>query len=131
MASLVIGALLQLVAAASTPPAEDSGGVLAQDARNPHLFSWKGRPTVLVGAPDHYGAILNLDFDYREYLDLPFDAVMGCVGSLRNCLRGGCNPSRVWGLGFCPMFSTVRPSLSRWGSRSRVPWGWVQRAIGA
>ena len=70
MAPLVIGALLQLVAAASTPPAEDSSRVLAQDARNPHLFSWKGRPTVLVGAPDHYGALLNLDFDYRAYLDL-------------------------------------------------------------
>jgi hypothetical protein len=36
---------------------------------NPHLFQWRGQPTVLVGSTEHYGAVLNLDFDYRTYLD--------------------------------------------------------------
>ena len=35
---------------------------------NPHYFLWRGRPTVLVTAAEHYGAVLNPDFNYRKYL---------------------------------------------------------------
>ncbi|MEJ5342058.1 MAG: DUF6298 domain-containing protein [Thermogutta sp.] len=35
---------------------------------NPHYFLWRGRPTVLIGSGEHYGAVLNLDFDYVRYL---------------------------------------------------------------
>jgi hypothetical protein len=33
------------------------------------LFLWQGKPTVLITSAEHYGAVLNLDFDYRKYLD--------------------------------------------------------------
>jgi hypothetical protein len=36
---------------------------------NPHYFLWQGRPTVLIGSGEHYGALMNLDFDYRKYFD--------------------------------------------------------------
>jgi hypothetical protein len=36
---------------------------------NPHYFLWGGRPTILITSGEHYGAVLNLDFDYRRYLD--------------------------------------------------------------
>src|SRR5437870_3161096 len=36
---------------------------------NGHYFFWRGKPTVLVGSGEHYGAVLNLDFDYAKYLD--------------------------------------------------------------
>jgi hypothetical protein len=36
---------------------------------NPHYFQWRGRPTILITSAEHYGAVLNLDFDYRKYLD--------------------------------------------------------------
>jgi len=36
---------------------------------NPHYFLWRGKPTVLITSGEHYGAVLNLDFDYRKYLD--------------------------------------------------------------
>jgi hypothetical protein len=36
---------------------------------NPHYFLYRGRPTVLVGSGEHYGAVINPDFDYRRYLD--------------------------------------------------------------
>ena len=36
---------------------------------HPHLFQWRGETTVLVGSTEHYGAVLNLDFVYRTYLD--------------------------------------------------------------
>jgi hypothetical protein len=35
---------------------------------NPHYFFWRGRPTVLIGSTEHYGAVLNGDFDYTKYL---------------------------------------------------------------
>jgi hypothetical protein len=36
---------------------------------NPHYFLFRGRPTVLITSGEHYGAVLNLDFDYVRYLD--------------------------------------------------------------
>ena len=36
---------------------------------NPHYFLWRGQPTILITSAEHYGAVLNLDFDLRKYLD--------------------------------------------------------------
>jgi len=36
---------------------------------NPHYFLFRGQPTVLIGSTEHYGAVLNLDFDYVKYFD--------------------------------------------------------------
>ena len=36
---------------------------------NPHYFLFRGKPTVLITSGEHYGAVLNLDFDFRPYLD--------------------------------------------------------------
>ena len=35
---------------------------------NPHYFSWRGKPTVLITSAEHYGALINLDFDFPTYL---------------------------------------------------------------
>ena len=35
---------------------------------NPHYFAFRGKPTVLITSAEHYGAVLNKDFDYRRYL---------------------------------------------------------------
>src|SRR5262245_58359769 len=37
---------------------------------NPHYFLWRGKPAVLITAGEHYGAVMNLDFDYVRYLDV-------------------------------------------------------------
>jgi hypothetical protein len=42
---------------------------LQVDSANPHYFSFRGHPTVLITSGEHYGAVLNLDFNYRLYLD--------------------------------------------------------------
>lgn len=34
---------------------------------NPHYFQWHGRPTVLITSGEHYGALMNLDFDFARY----------------------------------------------------------------
>jgi hypothetical protein len=36
---------------------------------SPHYFLFAGRPTVLITSGEHYGAVLNADFDYKRYLD--------------------------------------------------------------
>src|SRR5438093_311696 len=48
--------------AAGAPP-------LALHPENPHYFVFRGKPAVLVTSGEHYGAVLNLDFDFVPYLD--------------------------------------------------------------
>ena len=50
---------------------------LAIHPENPHYFLWRGKPAILIGSGEHYGALLNLDFDYRKYFDtLAADGMM-------------------------------------------------------
>ena len=35
---------------------------------NPHYFIYKAKPTILVTSAEHYGAVMNPDFDYKIYL---------------------------------------------------------------
>ncbi len=37
--------------------------------KNPHYFLFRGKPTILIGSTEHYGAVMNLDFNYIAYLD--------------------------------------------------------------
>ena len=41
---------------------------LALHPANPHYFLFRGKPAVLITSGEHYGAVLNLDFDYMRYL---------------------------------------------------------------
>jgi hypothetical protein len=36
---------------------------------NPHYLEFRGKPAVLITSGEHYGAVLNADFDYVTYLD--------------------------------------------------------------
>src|SRR3954451_397261 len=49
--------------------AQDAIKPLALHPDNPHYFLFRDRPTILVGSTEHYGAVMNLDFDYAPYLD--------------------------------------------------------------
>lgn len=42
---------------------------IALHPENPHYFLFQGKPTVLITSAEHYGAVLNLDFDFVRYLD--------------------------------------------------------------
>lgn len=41
---------------------------LALHPDNSHYFQFRGKPTVLIGSGEHYGAVLNREFDYVRYL---------------------------------------------------------------
>jgi hypothetical protein len=49
------------IASAATP--------LALDPANPHYFLFRGKPAVLVTSGEHYGSVINTEFDYIRYLD--------------------------------------------------------------
>ncbi len=42
---------------------------ISQHPENPHYLLFRGKPTVLVSSAEHYGAAINLDFDYIRYLN--------------------------------------------------------------
>jgi hypothetical protein len=36
---------------------------------NPRYLEFKGQPVILITSAEHYGAVVNLDFDYKKYLN--------------------------------------------------------------
>ena len=44
-------------------------GPIQLHPENQHYFLYKGKPLALISSAEHYGAILNLNFDYRNYLE--------------------------------------------------------------
>src|SRR5690554_2092507 len=36
---------------------------------NSRYFVFRGKPVILITSAEHYGAVLNLDFDYAAYLE--------------------------------------------------------------
>jgi hypothetical protein len=64
----VIALCLLATAGAGSSPVR-AAEPLRVHPENPRLPVFRGRPTLLVGSTEHYGAVLNPDFDYRRYLD--------------------------------------------------------------
>jgi hypothetical protein len=71
-----------LLASTLMLPDVRAGEPLKLHPANPHYFLFRGYPTVLITSAEHYGAVLNLDFDYRRYLD--------------ELQANGLNLTRVW-----------------------------------
>jgi hypothetical protein len=65
MRSLVTLLLSSLLASPAGAQASDA---LALHPENPRYLVYRGQPLVLVGSGEHYGGVLNPDFDYRTYL---------------------------------------------------------------
>jgi hypothetical protein len=64
-AGWVMGAIV--VALSLTPGA--AAGPIALHPENPHYLLFRGKPAFLITSGEHYGAVLNLDFDDIPYLD--------------------------------------------------------------
>ena len=45
-----------------------TGGPIQLHPENPHYFLFNGKALARINSAEHYGAVLNLDFDYRTYL---------------------------------------------------------------
>ena len=53
----------------SIAPAAETTKPISLHPDNGHYFLWRGEPTILITSGEHYGALLNLDFDYVRYFD--------------------------------------------------------------
>ena len=61
--------LLAATCAVLTVPESAGQAPIRLHPDNGHYFLYRGRPVVLVGSSEHYGALINLDFDYVPYLE--------------------------------------------------------------
>src|SRR5881394_944779 len=70
-APFLLALSVMLLAGIAAPAAAATGNDkrLRLHPGNPHYFLFRGKPTVLITSGEHYGAVLNLDFDYTRYLD--------------------------------------------------------------
>jgi hypothetical protein len=50
-------------------PKSESHQPITLHPKNPHYFLFRGKPALLIGSTEHYGAVMNLDFDYIVYLN--------------------------------------------------------------
>ena len=61
--------LLMLLLLAGGPAARAADEPIRLHPENPHYFRFRGKPAVLIASTEHYGAVLNGDFDAIPYLD--------------------------------------------------------------
>jgi len=61
--------LLPIMLLAIASGAETADKPLALHPDNPHYFLFRGKPTILITSGEHYGAVLNREFDFTKYLD--------------------------------------------------------------
>jgi hypothetical protein len=59
---LNISVLMTFCVIASSQP-------LMLNPENPHYFLFRGKPLVIISSGEHYGAVLNPDFDFIKYLN--------------------------------------------------------------
>jgi hypothetical protein len=84
---------------------------LALHPENPHYFQYHGRPTIILTSGEHYGAVLNLDFNYVAYLD--------------TLKRDGLNGTRTWSGAYCEpssAFQIADNTLAPHAGRFICPW---------
>jgi hypothetical protein len=91
--------------------AEMSNKPIMLHSQNPHYFLFRGEPTILITSGEHYGAVLNLDFDYVKYLD-----------EIQSC---GLNATRTFSGVYCESptsFNIVRNTLAPAPNKFICPW---------
>jgi hypothetical protein len=90
---------------------QSTSGVLRLHPSNRHYFEFKGQPTILITSAEHYGAVLNLDFDYIPYLN--------------ELQSKGLNNTRTWAGAYCEVpgsFGIAKNTLAPQPGRFICPW---------
>lgn len=84
---------------------------LALHPANPHYFLFRGRPTLLITSGEHYGAVLNRDFNFAKYLD--------------TLAADGLNLTRTFSGAYCEpvgAFNIAQNTLAPAPGRFLAPW---------
>ncbi|KAA5540916.1 hypothetical protein FYK55_18545 [Roseiconus nitratireducens] len=64
---LILTAVLWPAGAQAQPAADSPTDALSLHPQNNRYFLFRGKPTVLVTSAEHYGALLNSEFDFETY----------------------------------------------------------------
>ncbi len=109
MKALALSGSADTEAKSADTPAGSSSVIKVHPA-NPHYYLFRGRPTILITSAEHYGAVVNMDFDYVRYLDA--------------LAAYGLNYTRVWPGGCLEMVGEYYPGnpVGPRPSRTIVPW---------
>ena len=102
-----LAGLLLLLSILTAPGA----GPLALYPENPQYLLFRGKPTILITSGEHYGAVLNLDFDYTRYL--------------QTLAKDGLNGTRTWAGAYCEpssAFNIASNTLAPLTGRFICPW---------
>ena len=82
------------------------------DPKNPHYFLFHDKPIALITSGEHYGAVLNPDFNFHKYLD--------------TLQADGLNYTRLFGGSYIEVpsqsFGIKRNTLAPPGNRLLLPW---------
>ena len=92
-------------------PVFGASQALSLHPENPHYFLFHGKPTAVITSGEHYGAVLNLDFDYLTYL--------------HTLKHDGLNGTRTWSGAYCEppdAFSIASNTLAPVFGRLICPW---------
>ena len=84
--------------------------------KNPHYFEFRGKAAALITSGEHYGAVMNADFDYRRYL-----ATLAAEGMNYTRVFGG-SYREVPGKSFGILRNTLAPAAGRY----LAPWAQSQ-----
>jgi hypothetical protein len=89
-----------------------TGQAIRLHPKNPHYFLFRGKAVALITSGEHYGAVLNGDFDYEKYL-----------ATLK---AGGLNFTRIFGGSYVEApgksFGILRNDLAPEQGRYVAPW---------
>ncbi len=55
--------------ASVTEARKSESGPVRKHPHNPHYFYYRGKALVLLSTDQHYGAVINRDFDYLPFLE--------------------------------------------------------------
>ncbi len=104
-AALALTLSLSLAAQQPTSP-------IQLDPKNPHYFLFHDKPVALITSGEHYGAVLNPDFNFHKYLD--------------TLQADGLNYTRLFGGSYVEVpsqsFGIKRNTLAPSGNRLLLPW---------
>ena len=98
---------------------------IALHPENPHYFLWHGEPTLLITSGEHYGAVMNLDFDYVRYFDELQRNKLNHTPHVQRCLSRNLDRVRYYGKHTRSVGRTLRLPLGA-QRRARVCRGWKQ-----
>lgn len=104
-------ALKMFVGCFSSFAASTSFSPISLHPHNSHYFLWRGEPTVFITSAEHYGALLNLDFDFRKYID--------------TLSEEGMNMTRIFSGAYCEpdgAFNISRNTLAPLEGKFIAPW---------